>query len=619
MKRIWKGLGFAAIGLGIAIAGGMLFAPVGGFKAPIEARVSAITGHAFEIQGPISLTFAPELALDLGPVTLGAGRSEAAAPLVTARRAVLAVDFFPLLGGEARATALTLEGAEIVLAGGDGPRGFTQAEGAAPVSPFGALAFGDLRLVDSRIHIGEIVIAAADLRLRWPQQGETVRITGDVGFRDQIFTVEALIENREALLRGGRSPLRVEFEGALAEGSLDGSADFGAPGFEGGVSVSAPSTRALAAFLGAAIPGDRAFGELSLSAAAKAEAGKLMLRDAKFALGEMTGAGTLTVALNGGRPDFFGRVAVDRFDLSDFLSFTPLDGGEGWRDAAFDLSGLAGFDADLTVKARTADLAGLAVQNLGFTLSGRAGSFRLRIDSALAYAAMFNAELTVEGVAGTPKLGLTLAADGIDMQALAAAAFEATGLSGRANLKLDLTADGATRRALIASLWGSADVVLIDGALDGIDPAALARTAADADGPKGLGGDAAVAFRRLSASFRLQAGRAITDTLRLVTRNLRLDAGGEIDLAARRLMLRAVPGFTADADGRRDPADEGRLAMPFALSGAWGAVAAAPDWDALMAALKSGKVTLEGIELLSEPARSAFKARLAREQAAPSP
>lgn len=610
MKAVGRWIGFGLIGLVLAAAALVLFAPVGGFKAPLEARVSAASGSSFRIEGPISLTFTPELALDLGPVTLGGADG---APLLTARRAVLAVAFFPLLGGEAQPTALTLEGADIVL------NAVAPKDGPPPVSPFDALAFGDLRLVDSRIHAGDLVIAAADLRLRWPQKGETVRITGDIGFRDQVFTVEALVERREALMRGGRTPLRVEFDGALAHGSLDGSADFGRLGFEGGVSLSAPSTRTLAGFLGAAIPGDRAFGELSLSAAAKAEPGKLVLRDAKFALGEMTGAGTLTVGLNGDRPDVFGRVAVDRFTLSDFLAFTPLEGGAGWRDLAFDLSGLAGFDADLTVKARSADLAGLAVQNLGFTLSGRAGGFRLRIESALAYAAMFNAELTVEDPAGTPRFGLTLAADGMDMQALAAAAFEASGLSGRANLKLDLTANGATRRALIASLWGSADIVLIDGALDGIDPAEIARTAAEADGPKGVGGEAAVAFRRLSAAFRVQAGHALTDTLRLVTRHLRLDAAGDFDLPARRLTLKATPAFTADAEGRRDPADEGRLAIPFVVSGAWGAVAAAPDWDGLIAALQAGKVAPEDIELLPEPARSQFKARLAGENAAPPP
>ncbi len=605
MKRFWKIVVFTAPGLGLLAAALVLFAPVSGFKGPMEARVTAATGHAFHIEGPVSLTFTPELALDLGAITLGAGQGPDAAPLVAARRAVVAVAFFPLLQGEAQPTSMTLQGADILIPGDGSAWRFKTADGDVPFSPFDAFAIGDLRLIDSRLTIGGVVIAADDLRLRWPRDGQSLSISGEIGFREKRFTVDTVIERRDALVQGGRVPLRIEFSSDLAEGSLDGIADLAMPGFEGGISVSAPSTRAFAAFLGAAIPGDRAFGELSLSAAVKAEPGFMRLREARFALGGMTGAGLLTVSLKAGRPDFTGEVSVDRFVLGDYVSFTPLESADGWQDTAFDLSGLTGFDADIRLKARSADLAGLAVQNLAFTLTGRAGGYRLHIDQALAYAAMLNATLNIEMASGTPKLGLTLSAEGIDAQSAFAAAFAAEGLTGRANVKLDVTANGATRRALIQSLWGSADVVLIDGGLDGIDPAEIARTAADEGGPKGIGG--AVAFKRLSGAFDLRAGTAHSTSLRLVTNFMKLDAAGSFDLPNRELALKAFPQFTGDVAGNRDPANEGRLAVPFTLSGPWAAPAASPDWDALYAALQSGRIALEAIELLPEPARTRFK------------
>lgn len=619
MTRLWKGLGIAAIALALAAGALVLFAPVGGFKSPLESQVAAATGRAFHIDGPMRLTFAPELALDLGAVTLGGGQQADAAPLVAARRAVLAVRFLPLLSGEAEASGLTLEGAEIVFPPGGEAMVFTDADGSVHSAPFDALDFGDLRLIDSSIRIGEVVILAHDVRLRWPAKGQTLSVIGDIGFRDQTFAIEAMIERRDALMAGGRVPIRVEFESDLAHGSIDGVADLARPGFEGGLSVSAPSTRALAAFLGATIPGDRAFGELSLSAALKAAPGEINLRDAKFALGEMTGAGALAVRLSGDRPEFIGRVAIDRFDLGDFLGFTPLESGDGWRDAAFDLSGLLGFDADLTLNARSAAIAGLEIQNFAVTMSGRAGRLWARLDSAIAYAAILRGTLTVETAGGTPKLSLTLAAEGFDAQSALAAAFDGQGLTGRGNIKLDLTATGATRRELIASLAGTSEIVLIDGALDGIDPAELARTAAADSGPAGLGEGAAVAFKRLSGAFEIQNGRARSTSLRLVSNTIRMDGAGAFDLPARTMELRAFPVFTSDVDGRRDPADEGRLAMPFAISGRWGALTAEPDWDALMTALKSGRVALEAIELLPEPKRAWFKGLIASGEAPPWP
>lgn len=607
MTRLWKVLGLVAIALLIAAGALVLFAPVSGFKAPLEAEVAAATGRNFHIEGPVSLTFTPELALDLGAITLGAGRGDDATPLVSARRAVVAVRFLPLLSGKSEASSLTLEGAEIVVGPGDEGWRFAGPDGAALSTPFDALAFGDVRLIDSRINVGGVVIGAQDVRLRWPAKGQALSISGVVGFREKSFTIDAVIERRDALMAGGRVPMRVEFNSELAHGSIDGVADLARSAFEGGISISAPSTRALAAFLGAAIPGDRAFGELSLSAALRAEPEAINLRDAKFALGEMTGAGTLAIRLSGDTPAFSGDLAVDRLDLSTFLSFTPHEGVTGWNDTAFDLSGIAGFEADLSLKARSAGIAGLSIQNLSVTMSARSGRLWARIDSALAYASILHGTVTVELDGATPRFGFTLAAEGVDAQSALAAAFDGSGLTGRANIKLDLTASGANRRALIASLAGSADIVLIDGALEGLDPAQLARTAADEGGPQGAEPGASTAFKRLSGAFDIQNGRAWSSSIRLVSNMVRMDADGVFDLPARTLALRAFPVFVAGDDGSRDPANEGHLAMPFALSGAWGAVVAEPDWDALMAALKSGRVTLEGIELLPEPRRSWFK------------
>lgn len=609
MNRIWKLLGLGAI---LIAAGGValvFFAPVGGFKAPLEAEVSAATGRAFRIEGPLRLAFTPELALDLGPVALGPGEGGDGAPMMTAKRALLAVAFMPLLSGEARATGLTLEGAEIVFTPGDTTL-------AAPFDAFGA---GSLRLRDSHIRVGAAVIEARDVQLRWPREGGALSISGDVGYRGQIFEIETVIENREALMAGGRVPLRIEFDSDLAHGSLDGIADFKTAAFEGGVSISAPSTRDIAAFFGAAIPGARQFGELSLSAALRASPETLHLRDLKFALGERTGSGNLAIALTGSRPAFNGALTVDRIILGNWLGFAALPESGGWSDVGFDLSGLAGFDADLTLKARSADLAGLEMQNLDVTFSVGGGRFWARIDSALAYAAILHGTLTAALDGGVPKVGMTLSGEGFDAQALFGAAFGGDSLTGRANLTADLTASGATRKALIDTLTGKINMVLIDGAIDGIDPARLARTAADESGPQGLGEGAAFSFKRLSGTFDVQNGRARSSTLRLVGNFIRVDAAGAFDLPARTLAIRAMPLFRPDVDGARDPDNERRFAVPFAVAGPWGAPVASADWPALAEALKAGKVAPEAIELLPEPKRSWFKNLLATGEAPPWP
>lgn len=603
MKRIWKWLGLGAIALGLAAGALVLFAPVGGFKAPLEAAVTAATGRTFQISGPLSLALAPELALDLGPVTLSAGKGEET-PLIEANQAVLGVSFLPLLSGEARPTSLTLRGAKIVFTA-DGARWrFEPAAGEPPLSPFDAIAFGDLRLIDSQIVFGEVAVEARDVRLRWPHRGQSLSISGDVGFRGAVFALEAVIERRDALMQGGRVPLRIDFKSDLAEGSLDGIADLGKALFEGGVSVSAPSTRALAAFLGVALPGERVFGELSLSASLRARPGDIQLSDARFALGDITGGGTIAVKVEGDRPAINGAVSVDRLDLADWFGFAERPESGGWRDAGFDLAALAAFDAEMTVRARAADLIGLQVQTLNLTFTVRAGRLWARIDNAIAYAGTIRGTVTAQSGGVAPAFTVALTAEGFDAQSAFAAAFDGSGLTGRGDAKLDITAAGATRTALIASLAGRVDLAVIDGTLDGVDPALVARTAADEGGPQGVGPELGVSFKRLSGRFDIQNGRARSSDLRLVTNHLKLSAAGAFDMPARMLAIRARPAFAADVDGSRDPADEGRLAMPFAVTGAWGAPKAQPDWPALVAALDAGEIADADLDRLPEQKRA---------------
>ena len=575
MNRVLKFSGLAVLALGLAGGALVMFAPVDRLRAPIEAAVREATGRSFHIHGPVRLTFASGVGLDLGAVTLAEVPGGASATMATASNAVLQVEFLPLLSGTVQPVALTLDGADIRLRRDETGRAnwaFPQTGRAG--DPFDALGFGDLRLVNSRIVIdngeqgGERELNFVDTRLRWPSDAKTLSVAGTIAFRSERFEIDGLIEEPHALFQGGVVPLRLAFTSGLANGSVDGDADLAADGFEGGINLSAASARRLAAFFGGLIPGDRGFGEVSLAAAMVAKHGEAHLRDIKFTLDDMTGGGDLGIKLAGARLSFAGSLSVDGFDLAAYAPAPPLGGAAavGWSDTPMDLTALRDIDANLALRLGNARLDGIRASNVTGTFALGGGTLTADVATATLYGGLGRARLTVDLASFTPAYALALTLTDFDAQTFFGDAVGSTALTGRGDLKLNLKGEGATRRAIVSGLDGTVELELANGALDGVDLMAVARSVAVQGAVQGTTSDDATNIATLSAAFTLTDGMARATALSLTTPSAALNARGTIGLAARALRLRFVPQGSG---------------VPFSVTGPWAAPTYLPDWAAL--------------------------------------
>ncbi|BCW90399.1 hypothetical protein sos41_35680 [Alphaproteobacteria bacterium SO-S41] len=573
MNRAFRIGGLAVLALALAGGALVLFAPVDRLREPIEIAVREATGRSFHIHGPVRLTFASGIGLDLGAVTLADVPGAASATMATASNAVLQVAFLPLLSGSVEPIALTLDGADIHLTRDETGRAnwaFPQAGKAG--DPFDALGFGDVRLINSRIVIdaGEEgsgrELNFVDARLRWPSGAPTLSLSGTIAFRSERFEVDGLIETPHALFQGGVVPLRVAFSSGLAEGSLDGDADLAADSFEGGVNLSAPSARRLASFFGALIPGERGFGEMSLAAAIVATHGEAHLRNIKFTLDDMTGGGDLGIKLTGARLSFAGALSVDSFDLATYLSAPPASGGVGWSDAPLDLSGLRDIDANLALRVSSAALAGLKASNVTGTLALGDGTLTADIATATLYGGLGRARLAIDLASFAPGYQLALTLTNFDAQSFFADAVGSAALMGQASLTLDLKGEGTTRREVVAGLDGKLQLELANGALDGVDLTAIARSVGMPGALNGATADDATTLTTLSAAFTVADGMARTTALKLTTHAMTLAARGTIGLAARALRLRFAPAGAG---------------VPFSVTGPWAAPTYLADWAGL--------------------------------------
>lgn len=582
--RLLKRLGIAVLILALLAAAAILFAPVERLRRPIEMAVREATGRAFHIHGPIQITLSAGIAIDLGAVTLADAPGSDSAAMVTASRAILDVEFLPLLSGDIRPTGIVLDGAEIRLThDAEGHANWTF-DGAA--DPLALMPFGDLRLIGSRVLVAgpdgpEGELDFVDARLRWPAGAKVLTANGEIAFRSERFDIEALIERPAALFAGGATPLRLAFRSSLAEGDLDGTADLARSVFEGGITITAPSARRLASFFGGVLPGDRGFGPMSFAASVHAMPGEAHVRDAKFSLDDTIGGGDFGIRLAGTRLSFAGALSFDSFDLDSYLTPLPPGAGADWSDAPLDISGLADFDASLGIKVRSATLAGLRLADANATLDIRGGEAALNVGSTSLYAGFGRGRFTASVNGPKPAFTLTLSLTDFDAQSFFAAALATTALGGRAALTADLAATGATRREIVASLGGAARLELTGGALGGVDLEALARSLAGTGAPEGIAADDGTTIQSLVATFSAQNGMAtLGEESMLAGPNLAWSVRGTFGLAARALRLALAPAKGAP------------FSMPFTASGPWDAPLYRPDYKALAALIAGGAASL---------------------------
>jgi AsmA protein len=241
-----------------------------------------------------------------------------------------------------------------------------------------------------------------------------------------------------------------------------------------------------------------------------------------------------------------------------------------WSNQPVRLAGLRYVDADVQFSAAELNLGTLRLAPVAMHVTLTDGL----LDAALSRTGMYGGQ--VEGTASVDvsgaapmhafRIGLTGARA---LKLLSdAGGFEA--LDGRLQAKLDVRASGESEREMMSSLSGMVDVRLQDGQLLGINVAKMIRTLT----ARTLTGwqesrTESTDLSDLSASFRLENGRATTSNIRLLGPLVRVNGSGTVDLAAKTLQFKLDPKLVASLEGQGGPADPLGFGVPVNVEGSW--------------------------------------------------
>ena len=174
---------------------------------------------------------------------------------------------------------------------------------------------------------------------------------------------------------------------------------------------------------------------------------------------------------------------------------------------------------------------------------------------------------------GGGRYGAQLDLGGVSVKALLMDLARIDRLEGQGRVSLNLTASGGNVDDLMHSLAGQASLDLANGAVVGVDMAAVSKSIATALSGQAIGPNARTAFSTAGGSFTLSRGVAATRNLALTGPGVGVGGVGSIDLGNRALDMAIKP--QGAVGGGRSRLDLG--AVPFHVHGPWTHLSYEPD------------------------------------------
>ena len=246
-------------------------------------------------------------------------------------------------------------------------------------------------------------------------------------------------------------------------------------------------------------------------------------------------------------------LAGDRLILDDYLApaseatTDSVASTNGTTDAVSPLAGLVGMDGDLRLELAQLEASGLKAERIEVAAEIRDRRIHLTQLAADLYEGQLLGQAVLNGRTAVPSMSAVLSLTSLQIQGLLSDLADFSDLSGMTGLQANLTAEGLDAQSIMASLNGTASGEILNGGYKGIaiDSLICDGIATLTGGQSKLAsGDTAFDAVRFNAD--IVNGVANFDTLKAGLVNLAVDGSGQVDLAGQRLNLVLDAGLTGD-------------------------------------------------------------------------
>ncbi len=408
--------------------------------------------------------------------------------------------------------------------------------------------------------------------------------------------------------------LVLEVLGLNITGDIDGSGIGGdAPQFSGALKVAGFVPRDLIRMLGQPMPIttdpavlDKADAVLDWDASTKHFAVKTLL----LHLDDTTVTGNARVD-SFEAPAISFALAVDTFNLDRYLPPTPAEGeaaaqpAAGKKEGPPQLEGLRKLNLNGKVTVAAMRAFNLEYRDAELQVKSRNGVLRMHPIGAKLYGGSYRGDITLDASKKTPRISVDENIADVQAGPLLKDLTGDDKLLGTANMKAKFTGTGLTPEELRRTANGTASFTFTNGAVKGVNIAALIRKAratlkgqpAPADtGPNQTD------FAQLSGSVNVSDGLARNDDLLLQSPLLRIAGAGQTSLVDESIDYTLTTKLVGSLEGQggKGLEDLKGVSIPVKVGGSWSKPSYKPDVAAALSEAAKEKVKEKVDEKLDE-------------------
>lgn len=615
MKKLLIGLGVVVLLLLVAVVVAPFLIPLDSYKGEIQARAKEATGRDLRIDGDISFSLLPVIAISVENVGFANAPGASTPEMATIERLDVALQLLPLLSGEVAIDRFILEkpviNLEIDAQGVPNWQLQTAGEAAAPSgdageSGGGASRVSEIRLGEVRLNDGTlnyldrrsdqaVTVSEVNMELSLPSLSSPFAAEGSAIWNGEKIALEMNAENPSALMAGETTNLAMKINSAPVTFAFDGAARSAeALGLQGALELDVPSLRNLAAWTGNPLdfPGD-GFGPFNIAGQLEMTGAKVALTEAKLKLDDITGEGLFAVDATGAKPMIKAELTADQLNVNPYLppeqeSAEAGQAGGGaagdgdWSDEPIDVSGLDAVNADLAFNASSIQFKDVKIGQSSLTVVLQDSKLTADLAEMQLYEGSGKGKVVVDGSSGKP----AITAD-FDLANFQAGPFlndlaQFDRILGTTESKFSVQTTGGSQRELVSNLNGDGGVVFRDGAIKGINLAAMMRNISTAAIEQSFDDAQSTDFAELSGTFTIDKGIVSNDDLSLVAPLLRMSGAGKVPLPPRTVDYQVKPKLVGSIEGQGGASDASGIAVPIKVSGPWHDISYRPDLEGML-------------------------------------
>jgi len=616
------------------------FIPLDTVKAQITTRAEDATGRKLTIAGDFDLSILPRVKIKAGNVTFANAPGAKQANMLELAELEVGVSLFPLLSGQVEVSSFVLIdpviNLEVDVKGR--PNWQFEEKGSSESSDekseksggddsgdskgLREISLGDVRLVNGTVRFSDAQagtsqeIKSINAQVNLPSLDQALTADGSLSWNRETIELTLKVDKPRALMKGASTGVETAIKSSRVTLNYKGTVANTKPASVAGeISLNVPSIRALAAWVGKPIEAAGGGLEpLSIKGALYMAGKSIAFKNAEISIDSMNAKGDFEVDTSGRVPSIVASLEVDKLDLNTYLppesdkpaapssggGSTPAAGGAAagpsdWSDDPIDFSALNLVDADLSFVTGGIFVKEIKVGRTSLKAVLKGGKLALDLTEMALYDGQGTGRITVDagGNAVTQKLDLK----GVQAAPLLTDAAGFDRVEGTANIVADVTTRGASQRQLVSALNGNGSIQFLDGAIRGINLAAMLRNVSSAFLDSSAKETQKTDFAELAGTYTITNGIVKNDDLFLKSPLLRVDGKGTSDMPNRTVDYRLIPKVVASTEGQGGDSAAAGLALPVQITGPWDNLTFAPDLSgAVDELIKDPSKALEGLK-----------------------